>query len=153
MEQSHILYLSPEDSIKLFSTNTSTSFVVEFDKTIKLPPECYVELIEFRGMMSERSRDSIYVMSDICENSTVFATQAPILRAVNIPGVRRVYQEFSTPYKVRVSTQELKRCHIYLRARDFKELSFEVSEVEITLRLSWLPHSDAMTSGNAISIT
>ena len=138
MEQSHILYLSPEDSINLFPTNTSTSFVVEFDKTIKLPPECFVELIEFRGMMSDRSRDSIYVMTDICENSTVFGTQAPVLRAITLAGVRRVAQEFITPYKIKVSTEELQRCHIYLRGRDFKALSFEVSEVEVTLRLSWL---------------
>ena len=150
MEANRILYLSPEDSVELFPTNTSSNFVVEFDKAIKLPSECYVDLVEFRGMMSDRSRETIYIMSDICQNSIVFGTQAPILRAVSLAGVRRVSQEFVTPFKVRVCTDELKRCRIYLRARDFKELSFEVSEVELTLRLSWPHPSGGMTSGNVI---
>lgn len=136
MEQSYILHLSPDDSKTTFPTNSCTDFIVELDKSIPLPPDSFVEMLEIRAMLDDRSRDTIYILSDICENSVLFATQAPLLRAVAIAGVRRVAHEFTNPYKIRVSTQELRRCRIYLRGRDFKELSFNVTELEVTLRIT-----------------
>ena len=136
MEQSYILHLSPDDSRVTFPTNSCTDFIVELDKPIKLPPDSFVEMLEIRAMLDDRSRDTIYVLSDICQNSIVFATQAPVLRAVTIGGLKRVAHEFTNPYKIKVSTGELRRCHIYLRGRDFKELSFNVAELEVTLRIT-----------------
>ena len=132
-----MLHLSPNDSKKIFTENTCDDFIVEFDKIINLPDVCFVELMEIRGFVDERSRETIYVLSDICQNSTVFGIQAPVLRPVTMNNARRVAQEFVNTYKIRVASQSLSRCRIYIRGSDLKKLTFDVKELEITLCLSW----------------
>ena len=146
----YMLHLSPNDSKHIFTENTCDDFIVEFDKTITLPEESFVELMEIRGFVDERSRDTIYILSDICQNSTLFGIQVPVLRPLTMNSVRRVAQEFVNPYKIRVASQNLSRCRIYIRGNNLQKLTFDVKELEITLRLSW-PQVNT-SSGKNISL-
>ena len=134
---SHVLYLSPTDSMHLFPGNTNQDFVVQFDKSLELGSACSIELLEFRCFPEKQNRETIYVLCDLCDNSTVLGMQAPVLRAVCLNNLRRISIEFANPYKIKASCSSARNCRVYLRGRDFQPLAFEVTDVEVTLRVSY----------------
>lgn len=124
--------------MNLFPENTDKDFIVQFDRVIELGPNCTVELLEFRCWLDERNRETFYILCDLCENFTVFGIRAPVLRAVAMNGgPRRVALEFACPYQITSSCNSARSCRIYLRSRNLQPLSFEVSGLEVTVRLSY----------------
>ena len=140
---SYMLYLSPRDSVHLFPANSDKDFVVQFDKSIPLGPTCTVELVEFKCWSDKPVRRTFYVLCDLCDNSIVRGLQAPVLRSVSMDGnKKRTALEFITSYPIGVNSLEARCCRVYLRGEDLGPLSFEVADVELTLRLRYHDNRD-----------
>ena len=113
---SHMLYLTPRDSKHLFPGNTDKDFIVQFDRPLRLGFDCTLELLEFRCFLDHPSRNTVYVLCDLCDNSTVNGSQAPVLRSLCMNGSKRRNDvEFANPYQIACTTPSARNCSVLKR--------------------------------------
>jgi hypothetical protein len=130
------MYLSHLDSKNIFSSNAPKDFTVEFTKPIKLKEGATVELLEFHCHANTKSRQTLYIMSDICDYSIAKNMRLPILRCVTMGGKQKLSQTFSTPYKILMRDKYLSRCRIYLKDENLNEPSLHLMDAQVTLRIN-----------------
>ena len=79
LAMSHFFFFDSRDSKNHHPYNTSSDFTVELPKTYDLNGDWEVALKEIEVRVGE---DLFYVFSDICQESYVAETLAPVLRSV-----------------------------------------------------------------------
>lgn len=112
-----VVYASDRDSISLHHNNTTTDFIVELDKTIRLNKKSTVELLEFICRFNDRHKDVLYILSDICQNSYLCGSTYPVLRVVVIPGVKNQFVEFNNSIKIPTMSGVYSKFRIYINSK------------------------------------
>lgn len=133
---SYLLHITPEDSKHLFD-NTDTDFTVQLPTTLTLGPESYIELCEFVCKLEGNDRlATICILCDLCQPSIVNGKQVPLLRAIMLSNQKRPTLEFLNPYKIKTPCQRVNCFRVYLREADLSELTVELKNVQLTLRIN-----------------
>ena len=128
----HYLFLCSQDSKDQHPNNASTDFTVELPKTFYLDGDWEVALKEIETRISA---DLIYVFSDICQESYVDDTLAPILRSVRREKKSKALFTFVDPYYLPVRADYVSRIRIFIRGRHQETLRNSNTVVYCTLHL------------------
>ena len=128
----HYLFLSSQSSKEQHPNNTSTDFTVELPKTYYLEGTWEVALKELETRINE---DLFYVLSDVCQESSVGGTLTSVLRSVRREKKKDVLFTFTDPYYITVRPDQLPRVRIYIRGRDLQSVKMDSSVLYCTLHL------------------
>ena len=128
----HYLFLSSQNSILQHPNNTSTDFTVELPKTYYLDGDWEVALKEIETRIKE---DLFYVFSNICQESCVDDTLAPILRSARREKKSQSLFTFVDPYYLPVRSDHVSRIQIFIRGRHQETLRKDNTVVYCTLHL------------------
>jgi hypothetical protein len=130
-----MLYVSNTDSNNIFPDNKVTDFVVDLKKDIFMNHDSTVELIEFRcRAIARQSKEVLYVMSDICERSIVHGKELPLLRFIPYSGIKSHFIEVYNPITLKTIPGCYNRFRIYIKDKNFTDVSVALAEAQITLR-------------------
>lgn len=138
---SQLLYVSPNDSIRLYINNTDIDFVVQFDKPLQINDHAQIELLEFVCELEQKKIPTrgLCILSDMCDQQNiVFGKQAPVLRFVCLDSNLRklVHMEFQNSYKVPCTKGLWNQCRFYIRDEKLAQPSFPLTNVQLTLRIT-----------------
>ena len=132
LAMSHFFFFDSRDSKNHHPDNTSSDFTVELPKTYDLNGDWEVALKEIEVRVSE---DLFYVFSDICQESYVSETLAPVLRSVRRDKKNKTLFTFTDPYYIQVRTDKLSRVRIFIRGRNLQLLVTDTTVLYCTLHL------------------
>lgn len=110
--ESHYLFLSSQDSKEQYPANTATDFTIELPKVYNLEGRWECALVEIDPGVNA---NTLYVCTDLCQESYVENTMAPILRRLsNIKKGKKQF-EYSVPFYVEVKKTQVDRIRIFIR--------------------------------------
>ena len=108
------LYLSSNDCINLFPSNTQNQFSVNLGKQLTGEWKCGLKEIYF--MLSSEIPTVAYILCDKCERSYVRGTYMTLLRRITLPVMEGIYSEsFSDTYYKRVTSSDISQLTISIR--------------------------------------
>jgi hypothetical protein len=131
---SFVVYASSTDSKNIFTDNNPNDFIVQLDRNINLCAESYVELLDIRCRINERTKEEIYIFSDVCQESFLYGKLSPVLRVFQLPGLKVSHTEFVRPIKLKTIQGQLNRFRIYIKPRETTSPPLSLSELNVTLR-------------------
>jgi hypothetical protein len=115
MDSEHYLFLSSDDSKDRHPGNTVDDFTVELPRPLKLEGRwvCGLKEVLFSNKLPT---GTVYVCADLCQDSLVCDTYAPVLRVVRKSITRSgTVRIFDDPFYVEVRSDHLQRFRIFLR--------------------------------------
>ena len=130
-KEQHILFLSSTDSLNYFPHNHACDFQVELSDSLHLRGNwtCALAQISF----NEKIIEDLVILCDMCDESYIRDRRMPVLRVIPSQGPKQFI--FESPFRLRVSRDELKRFRVYIRTLNFEIPSFVSGSVKCTLHL------------------
>ena len=117
-------YLSWDDSKFLHPGNKANDFLIDFPNTIDLRGEWFVALSDVK--IKAQTKKSIFVLSDVCEESYVKGNKYPVLRRLDDKS-----SDFDNPRFVKVIAQQIQRIRIWLLTDNWKAVN--IADFKCTL--------------------
>ena len=129
------IYASWDDSKYLHPENKANDFLIDFPNTLNLEGEWYIALSDAK--VKGRTKKSIFVLSDACDESYAKGNKYPILRRLD-----ENTSYFDNLRFVKVIKQQIQRIRIWILTEDWKEA--DISDFKCTLCLKraspWIEH-------------
>ena len=123
-------FLSSRDSLFYHKENKPYDFTVELNETFNLKGLWEIALCNIN--LNTPLTDSIYVFSDICDQSYVLNSSEPVIKLVYPSGSSTSYS-FTNRYYLPIKQKTLSRIRIYLRDRDMNSVSRLSEDIQLTL--------------------
>ena len=108
------IYITWDDGKPRFPDNQPNNFWLQLPSTLVLQGEWCVALMDVK--MKTQSKKSIFLLSDVCEESYVKGNRYPVLRRLD-----EKTAEFKVPRFLKVTRQQVQRIHIWLLTEDWRE--------------------------------
>ena len=108
----------------------SAVFTVELNETFNLKGLWEIALCDIN--LNTTLTDSIYVFSDICDQSYVLNSSEPVIKLVYPSGSSTSYS-FTNRYYLPIKQKTLSRIRIYIRDRDMNSVSRLSEDIQLTL--------------------
>ena len=116
------------DSIDVYTLNTPHSFVFDLPSVLTLEADKWeVALIDFK--FQSTSKDPIYVLTDICEDSYIHGVLLPVLQRLDTKSGRIPFPQF-----IKVSKQEVQSIKIQIKNRSMKDIQLRDFYCTLCLR-------------------
>ena len=136
MEDSQYLFLSSEDSKEKHPGNGPEDFTIELPRPLTLEGNwvCGVREVKFPNSIDT---NTIYICTDICQESLVCDTYSPVIRMVNISSAKATKKTltFTDPFYVKVKRDRLQRLRIFIRGERLRPTQITNGVLSCTIHL------------------
>lgn len=133
---SHYLFLASSDSQAIHPMNSARDFIVELPNTLQLKGawECALVDIQLSGVSS--SGLSLYICTDLCEETYGANKHQPILRSISVKGRSKSYfiQLTHLAY-MRLKRDQVRRLRVFIKEPGTVIDSFVCEHLTCTLHL------------------
>ena len=125
--------------VHLFSGDATTSpgsFRSELPEALLLPGEWEVALCQLQVPKLKSKTSTLFLFSDICDDSIVGTRRLPLLRRTALPrrGVVEIYHFQYVPVRL----QQLRRIQVHVNATVDESASFDIGAASCTLHFKKL---------------
>ena len=129
-ESDLFFFLSSRDSLFYHKENKPYDFTVELNEIFNLKGLWEIALCDIN--LNTTLTESIYVFSDICDQSYVLNSSEPVIKLVYPSGSSTSYS-FTNRYYLPIKQKTLNRIRIYIRDRDMNSVSRLSEDIQLTL--------------------
>ena len=123
-------FLSSRNSLFYHKENKPYDFIVELNEIFNLKGLWEIALCDIN--LNPTLTESIYVFSDICDQSYVLNSSEPVIKLVYPSGSSTSYS-FTNRYYLPIKQKTLNRIRIYIRDRDMNSVSRLSEDIQLTL--------------------
>lgn len=122
-----------------FPTNTESDFRVHLNNPLILNGPWKVALVECEMNSSLSNQESVFLYSNICDDSIVNGYKKPLLRRILNNGPGNWCNIFETPHYMTVKVQEITDIHFYITDAKDQIVSFIDQPLTLTLHFKAFP--------------
>ena len=120
------IYVVWDESKACYPDNKPNNFWLELPSTLILQGEWCIALMDVK--IKTQTKNSIFLLSDVCEESYVKGNKYPVLRRLD-----EKTSDFMRPRFLKVTRQQIQRIRIWLLTEDWREVG--ITDFKCTLRL------------------
>ena len=132
-------FLSSRDSLFYHKDNKPYDFTVELNETVNLKGLWEIVLCDIN--LNTNLTESVYVYSDICDQSYVLNSSEPVIRLI-FPSASSTSYSFTNRYYLPIKQKVLTRIRVYIRDNEMNSVSSLSEEIQLTLHArlkKWIP--------------
>ena len=123
-------FLSSTDSLFYHKENKPYNFTVELNETFNLKGSWEIALCDIN--LNSTLTDSVYIFSDICDQSYVLNSSEPVIRLI-YPSTSFTSYSFTNRYYLPIKQKAFTRICIYIRESDMAYASRLTHDIQLTL--------------------
>jgi hypothetical protein len=132
------VYVNSDSEPDLFPHNTPSDFTCQLAESINSNYDLHVGLTEINlpAVNEYTSHDTIYICSQICEESYVNGSKLNILRNFHCSQVSGAVSYAGSAYYIPIRQIEISQIRIYLMDSKLKSLSLKGEPTSVTLNIT-----------------
>ena len=123
-------FLNSRDSLFYHKENKPYDFIVELNERYNLKGLWEIALCDIN--LNTALTDSVYVLSDICDQSYVLNSSEPVCRLI-YPSASSTSYSFTNRYYLPIKQKAFTRIRIYIRDTDMTYASRLTHDIQLTL--------------------